>query len=168
MALDSLYGDRCFFGSITFAGPLNLGSGTIGDPAVAAGANVAASKLEHQYEPVYRQESGTTAATGRQVLHVVKGATGTIMDFRVGAVTAAIGGATATFDLKKNGSTILTGTIGLDSSTAAFALKTPAGYTSTALVAGDVLEVHVTAVAAGGGTLAVGLFAQLVLREKAQ
>ena len=166
--LGVLYEDICFFGSVTFAGAMNLPVDSVGDVDVQAAANISASKLEHQYEPVYRQVSTASAAVDRQVLHIVKGATGSIFDFRVGAVTAAIGDATATIDLKKNGTTILTATISLGSTTAAYILKTPAGYTSTALVVGDVLEVHVTAATIGTGTLALGLFAQLIIREKAQ
>lgn len=145
-----------------------LPANSVGNAQVASLAGIAASKLQHQYDPVYRQESTAAAAVGRQVLHVVYGATAQILAFRVGAVAAATGNATATIDLKKNGASILTATITLDSTTAAYVLKTPAGFTSTALVAGDVLEAHVTAVNAGTGVLAAGLFAQLLLAEDAQ
>jgi hypothetical protein len=142
-------------------------SGCITDAAILGAAGVQASKLQHQHQQRYAQNSTTTGAADQQVLHVVRGATATILELKVGAITAAVGAATATFDLLKNGTTILTATAVLGSGTANFATISPAGYTSTSLVTGDVLELKVT-VAAGGGTIAKGLFALLSLREDAQ
>ncbi len=168
MGLSTHADDHCFTGTVVFAGNMTLPVNAVTDVTVIAAANVAASKLEHQYEPCYSQEPATTGAVDAKVIHIVKGATGTLIDFRVGAYVAAIGAATTTWDLKKNGTTILTGTISLTSATAAFAKLQPGGYTSTSLVTGDVLTVHITAATAGGGTIAKGLFAQLVVREAAQ
>lgn len=165
MPLSTHAGDLFVNGSL-IANSITLPANAVNDNAVAAAANLAASKLEHQYEPCYSQLATADAATDRRVIHIVYGATGSIVDFRVGAITAAGAASSATIDLKKNGSTVLSGTITLDNGTASLALEQPAGYTSTSLVTGDVLEVHITAVA--GANLAKGLFAQLVVREKAQ
>lgn len=145
-----------------------LSAGAVADTQVSATAAIQATKLQQQHQPCYSQEGTANAAVERKVMHVVRGATATLVEFAVGAVTAATGNATATIDLKKNGSTVLTGTISLTSATAAYATAQPGGYTSTSLVAGDVLECHVTAVNAGSGALAKGLFARLTLRETPQ
>ncbi len=143
-------------------------AGCIDDTAVEAAAGIQASKLQHQYEKVFCPLASTvTAATERRVVHVVRGTTGTIQEFRCGVVTACIGAATVTFDLKKNGTTVLTATTVLDNTNLAYTTEAAAGFTSTALVAGDVLEVTLAA-AAGGGTIGLGAFAVLNLREDAQ
>lgn len=146
---------------------LSMSQASITDAMVVAAAGVQASKLQHQYTHAYSQPAANSAAVERKVTHVVRGATATILDFKVGATTAALTGATATFDLWKNGVSVLTGTITLDQNTAAYALKAGT-FASTSSVAGDVWEIVVSAVAAGGGTLAKGLFAYLTLREDAQ
>lgn len=152
----------------TFAPP----AGCIGDSAVeaspGAGLAIQASKLQQQYTKTYSQPGASNAAVERKVVHVVEGATATIQSFQVGARVAAIGAATATIDLQVNGTSILTATISLTSATAAYALVTPAGYTSTSLTQGNVVEVVVSAATAGGGTLAQGLFAQVEIREDPQ
>jgi len=137
-------------------------------PGTAISGQLPNSVLQHQYEKEYSQPGASNAAVERKVVHVVHSANGgTVVDFNVGARVAAIGGATATWDLYKNGASILTGTITLDNGTAAYVLK--AGTLSaTTLAQNDVLEVVVPAVAAGGGTLAQGLFATVTVRENTQ
>lgn len=167
MAVSTINSDVYVAGTLS-AKALAVSAGAVADAQVAAAAGIQATKCQQQHQPWYSQEGGTNAAAERRVVHVVKGATATLVEMVVGAVVAATGNATATIDLKKNGTTILTGTISLTSATAAYATVQPAGYTSTSLVAGDVFEVHVTAVNAGTGTLAKGLFARLVIREDPQ
>ena len=138
------------------------------DATVAGAAGIQASKLQHRHQPVYNGgDSITTAVTNRQVLHYVYGTTGTILAFRCGSVVANVGAATVSIQLKKNGANILTAATVLDNANTAFIVENEAGFTSTALVLGDVLEVDITA-AAGGGTLGKGVFASLVLNEDAQ
>lgn len=127
-------------------------------------AAVQAAKLQHQYEDVYRQVSTVTVAADQQVLHVVRGTTGVILDYKAGCVTPCTGNATITVDLLLNGSSILTSTISLSSSQAAYATVLAAGFTSNALAATNVLEVKVTT-AVGTGVLGKGLFVLLSLRE---
>ena len=165
--LSTLAGDYQFLGAIS-AKTINQPLGSISDAEIQAGAPgnyIEASKVSHKHIKTFAQDFTTTAVAERRVVHVVHGATATVEQFQCGAAVAAIGGATATIDLKKNGTTILTGTISLTSATAAFASLFAAGFTSTALVAGDVLEIAITAVASGGGTLALGVFAQVTLYE---
>jgi len=143
-------------------------AGSITDNMVAGSAAIAASKQEHQHQHSYAQPGASNAAVERKVIHVVRGATARVQEFKVGATTAATSDATATIDLKKNNTSLLTGTISLTSATAAYGLLagTLAAGALT-LVAGDVLEVVVSAVNAGSGALAKGLFAELTIREDA-
>lgn len=168
MAQDVINNDLLVNGNIYAKAVIPSVAG-ITDVGISATAAIQATKLQHQHQPCLpiNADDLATAAVGKKVIHVVYGTTGTIVAFRVGSVVAAIGAATVTIDLKRNGTTILTATYNLTSSNAAFALVAPAGFTSTSLVTGDVLEAHITAVAAGGGTLPVGVFAQLIVREDA-
>ena len=136
----------------------------MGNAAVQAAAGINASKLEHQYQPVVSQALGVDAASEARVIHVVKGATADVVAFRAGAVTPAGATTTVTVDLKKNGTTILSGVITLDNSQAAYELESAAGFTSTDLVTGDVLTVHF---ALTGSNEPQGCFAQLIVREDA-
>jgi hypothetical protein len=166
MAQDSIYNDLLVVGNISAKG-LTLTTASITDAMVVAAAGLQASKLQHQYTQVYAQPGANNAGVERKVIHVVRGATATVLEFKVGARVAATGNATATIDCYRNGATILTGTITLDSTTAAYILKagTLAAFSP---VAGDVFETVVTAVNPGTGTLAQGLFAYLTVREDAQ
>ena len=132
-------------------------------PALAS-TWIEASKLEHQHRATYAQESATTAAAAKdEVIHVVKGTAGTLKTFSAGCVVANIGNSTVTVDLHKNGASVLTAAIEIDSGDAAYAIV--AGIINTApVVADDVLEVVVIATI-GTGTLGKGVFASLDLWE---
>jgi hypothetical protein len=132
---------------------------------VRSDAAIAATKLDHQHQPVFAQNHGSAASAQRQVMHVARGA-GTIVNFRAGVSVACIGDSTITVNLYKNGSTVLTGAIVLDNGNAAFAKEDAPGFTSTTIAAGDVFEA-VIAVSAGTGTLGQGLFCELTVREGA-
>jgi hypothetical protein len=145
---------------------MSLPTSSVTDDKVSASADISASKLEHQHQLVLAQAHGVAASDERRVIHVVKGATGTVVSFRAGVVVANIGNSTITVDLRKNGTTILTSVITLDSTNVIYVPESAAGFTSTALVANDVLEVIFDATV-GTGTLGQGAFADLVLREDA-
>ncbi len=165
MPLDTLNHDVHVNGTLS-AKTVSLPAGCVGNAAIAAGAGIDASKQEHQHEKTYAQASGSVSATERKVIHVVYGATATILAFRAGSKTACAGAATITVDLLKNGVSILTAVITLDNANTAYIVESAAVLTP-GLVAGDVLEVNITATA-GGGTIGNGVFAQVVLEEDAQ
>lgn len=141
-------------------------SSSITDAAIVGSAGVQASKLQHQYEIIYNQASGVNAATETRTIHVVKGATATLLEFAAGAVTVLTGNDTCTFDCKKNGTTILSSVISLASTDTNRVIKTGTLSVTTA-VAGDWFEVIVTATH-NTGTLPQGIAARLTLREDAQ
>lgn len=159
-------------GAMTFAGRITLLSvdlptGAVTNDSVVGGTGINASKLEHQHQPNYSQESGTTAAAADRVIHTVHGAVGIVTAFTAGCVVANIGAAVVTVDLHKNGSTMLTAAITVDSGDAAYdVVAATVDPAEEAVAVDDVLEVVVT-VAAGGGTLGKGVFAQAVIEEDA-
>jgi hypothetical protein len=146
-------------------------AGSFDDADIAASADIAATKTEHQNNYVYAQESGTNAADDNRVVAVVYGATGSIIAFHAGSVTKCAGDSTVTVDLCKASGTatsstsVLSAVVTLNSSSTAFA--SVAGTISTAtLVVGDRLEIKIDATV-GTGTLAKGVFARVVTREDA-
>jgi hypothetical protein len=167
MGLDTLNSDLFVNGNLS-AKTMTVPAGAVLDAGVGtggAGANIQAIKLQHQYDITYSQDSTTSATVERRVCHVAKGGNGTIVDFRVGAVVAAAAAGNCVFDLLKNGTTVLSGTITIDSTNLAYTTKQPSGYTSTSYVAGDVFEFKVTSSAV---TKPTGVFLQLILREDPQ
>lgn len=162
MAQSQLNSDLYINGALTvktFAPPLSC----ITNNSIVAAAGISASKLQHQHQKTYGQPGGAISFTERRVIHAVYGLTGTVLAFRAGLRTANVGAATVTFDLQKNGVTMLSAVITQTNAQAAYAL-TAAAFAATALVAGDVLEVVIVATA-GGGTLGNGAFADLILTE---
>lgn len=125
----------------------------------ASGSAIAAAKLTHDHRRGYAQESATAAADESRVIYRgIAAAGGTVLKFVAGAVTKAIGDATCTVDLKKNGTTVLSAPISLSSAdTNRVAL---AGTISTpSYAAGDVFEVVIDGTI-GTGTLPKGVFAE--------
>ena len=160
MAKHRIEGDLHITGALTM-GELGIPDSTITNADVEADADIDASKLEHSHRGLHTQNGTAVAAT--EVMHVVYGATGTIKAVKAGSVVAATGNATMTVDVKKNGTTVLSAPIVLDSTNTAYIVE--AGMpTVTTLVAGDVLTAVVT-VDAGTGALGTGLFVEAEIWE---
>ena len=159
--MNKLDGDVYISG--TLSGPSIVPSaGSVRDASVASDAAIGGEKLEHDVFASYAQDSTTDATVERKCLHQVQGATGTIISFNVWCVTLASGGGNAVVDLLKNGTTILSSTITLDSSNTVYVGEEPSGFTSTSLVAGDVLEFKLTSASA---TKPKGVSCTLHIRE---
>lgn len=160
--VNTTYGDMHVTGTLT-AGALTPSGGSVTNSSVSASAAIQASKLEHQLHLTYGQSG--TAASVTIPLHCAYGATGDIISIKAGSVAVAVGAATVTVDLKKNGTTCLSGVITLDTGNSTYTGE--AGTLSvTDYVAGDVFTLVIVATA-GGGTLPTGLFVTVVLREDA-
>jgi len=144
---------------------ITLPSSCVDNAKVAAAAGVDASKLEHQHQITLAQDNGAASAAQTRVVHVVYGATGTLLAFQAGCETACIGDSTIDVDLHVNGSSVLSAAIELSSSESAYELV-EGTISSADLTADDVIEIVIT-VTAGTGTLGEGVFANLVLREDA-
>lgn len=158
------YADELHTGQHQFEKAPKVPDGSFGDAQMGTANPVGTTKLKHQYTPLLAQDHGVAAASVRRVVHVARSA-GEVSAFEAGVVVAAIGNATVTVDLRKNGASVLTSVITLDSANAAYAEEAgPLNAALTAYVAGDVFEV-VTVATAGTGTLPQGLYADAVFRE---
>jgi hypothetical protein len=157
-----IQGDCHYTGNLS-AASMSIPSNAIGDSQVKTGSPIDAAKLQHQYninKALFAHS--TTVAVTRQVIHVGYGSTGTIIAFGVGCTVAPTTTDTVVLTLKKNGVSILSGSITLDSGNTNFVIEAGT-VTDTVIAAGNVFEVDVTVVT---GTSAKGLFAQLVVREQ--
>jgi hypothetical protein len=136
----------------------------IGDNAANASSPLGATKTRHRHSVTESQAHGSAAADSRSVVHVAHAA-GTVDEVRAGITVACVGDSTITVDVKKNGTTILSAPISIDSGDAAFA-KVDGVITDDDYVAGDVFEVIVDATV-GTGTLGQGIFANIIFDELA-
>lgn len=157
-------GDLVVTGNLS-AGTQQLPASSVNNAAIAAGVLgnfIDPSKIESRLARFYAQPN-TTATTETRAIHYTVGATGVLQTFQAGSIAVAVGAATVTIDLKKNGTSVLTAVITLNSSSTARAAAS-ATFSSTAIVAGDELEIVITATASGG-TLPTGVFVNLLLNE---
>jgi hypothetical protein len=138
-----------------------LPAGTVTNAMVNGSAAIACTKMQKPRLFYYSQNGTATSVT--VPIYECRGATATIQNLRCGSIVANIGAATVTVDLKKNGTTVLTGVVTLDNANTARVAE--AGTLSvTSMVQGDWLEI-VTVATAGGGTLATGLLVQAEVFE---
>lgn len=158
-----IQGDHFFTGNLR-AGTMTLPGNAVTNGTVQPGAAIDTSKLNHRHRFRYSQPN-TTATTETKAIGYVYGATGTLIAFHVGSIVPNLTTATVTVDLRKNGTTMLTGVVTLNNANTA-RVSVAGTLASTALVAGDLLEVVVTATAAGG-TLATGVYAFATVDETA-
>lgn len=160
----TISGDLIVTGQTVLLGTVSLPAGNIGNSAIAAAAGVEASKLQHQHQPTYGQ-IGTAVSVAEIPFHSVQGAVASLESFSAGSIGVAVGAATVTIDIKKNGTTCLSGVITLDTGNTT---RVPESGTITvpAGVAGDLYTLVIVATA-GGGTLPTGLFVRAKFRESA-
>lgn len=152
------------FASASFTS-IQLPSECVGNADIEEDAGIEASKIEHPIRHTYAQAMGAVVASVTKVGVHISRATGTIVSFEAALTQANVGAATVTVDLKKNGTTCLTGAISFSSADANYAVK--AGTLSvTTFDDDDVFELTIVATA-GGGTLAQGLTVHTQLYEDA-
>ena len=143
----------------------NPPSACIDNDAIEADAQIDASKLVHRHKIHYSQQVAVDAVSDAKVLFVCTAGDGaTVVSFRAGSIVIAGAATTITVDLKKNGTTILSATFVLDNTNTVYVCEQPIGFTSTALVTGDVLTAHFTL---AGTNEPTGLFAVLEVDEYA-
>lgn len=164
MAASQIDSDLYITGTLRVKTGAVLPASSIGDSQVNPASPITSAKLLHRHAVTEAQAHGSASAARRTVVRVAHG-DGEVVAVRAGVSVACIGDSTITVDVKKNGTTILSGTIQVDSGDAAFA-KVAGTITDADYVAGDVFETVVT-VAAGTGTLGQGLFVDVVFDEEA-
>lgn len=164
MANSAMDGDFIFrSGLVTFAGTVQLPSGSISEAALTAGTKIPYTKAEHRYYPFYAQPVGVNVVAEHKAVHVAIAA-GTIRNVKAGIVTIPSGDRTAIVNVKKNGTTVLSANIVLDSANVAWVSES-GSISTTAFVAGDVLSVDVTLGAGVTGTNPQGLFCEVDVTE---
>ncbi len=157
--------DLNVLGTISCGQGLNAPSNCIAATSIKANANIPCSKLQHRHQKQWANGLSTATAINQQVvLHVVKGATATWIELKAACVTKPVGAATVTVDILKNGASIASPVITLDNSVTNYTMVSMAAITGGGFLVGDVIELKFVATA-GGGTLPLGVFAQLVIDE---
>ena len=138
MGVSRVDGDLIVSGQLS-AQNMSLPASSVGDTQFKSADPLTAAKQQHQHRANYAQESGTTSATEARVMHVVKGATGSVVQFEAGSVTVCVGAATIVVDLLNNGVSILSAPITLDSGNSVRVAEAGT-IASAAVVDGDVLD----------------------------
>lgn len=147
-------GNVAFAGDVAFAGSVTLPSSAVLD------ANV----YETRHREVYSQASGSSASDESRVIHVVHGTAGTLKSVMVGSVDKAVGDSTVDVDILKNGVSVLTAAVTLNSSNTDY-VAVAGSINTAATTVGDVFEVEIDATA-GTGTLPKGVFVSLEFLER--
>jgi len=156
-------------GDLHVAGNLSADSmsppdGSVGDSAIEAGANVSALKLEQQYMPTVRTAGAVANKT--EVLHVAN-APGTLFEISAGTITLCTGTASITIDVLKNGVSVLSADLVLDSGNTARVLELASlDPAAVDYDAGDWFEVTIT-IATPTGAVGSGLVVRGLFREEA-
>ena len=139
-----IIGDFIFVDGVNFLSTVTMKTGQINNASVEADANLAVSKLEHQFPVRYAQPSNVTAFDHVEVVHAVYGVTGTVLAVEVGSVVPCTSTSEIDVDVKVGGSSILDSVVTLDSDNAA-RVGVSGTISTTALADGDVLEISVKA-----------------------
>lgn len=133
-------------------GTLTAPEDAFGDREVSSGDPLGVTKARHA--PLQWTDLGLgvgdTIVAEERIVHVANGAE-TIRGFRAMLNSAITNGGTASFDLKKNGSSILSSTVDFSSSDSNRDVKTGT-LSSTSLASGDVLSVESTVSTSPDGT----------------
>lgn len=150
---------------------IDFPSRSIADSLISDSAAIAAGKvIRHQAIDNELYGPSTTVAALTKDVHIVRGATGTLVGFEAAICGTIATGAdrTVTVDLQKSTgagafATVCSSTIGF---TNASVLRTPvaAVFSSTGLVDGDILRI-VVSVAGSAGNQASGLLTTLTMAE---
>ena len=149
-------------GDVILRGDLIELTGLIVNADIKAAAGIAASKC--QRGPVINVFQSGTAVDETIIAFFCKGLTGTVKNFTVSNVTANAGASTVTVDLQKNGVTMLSAVVTLNSGKVAFS-ETEGTLSVVALADGDYLTVVINATQNGTDALASGVFAQIQFDE---
>lgn len=129
---------------------------SVNSDAIKTGANLDADKLESRVYSSHAQPNSAATSETRPLFVARKA--GTIKEVAAGSIAKAVGAATVTVDVKKNGTTILSSVITLDSANTDRVVEVGT-LSVTTFAAGDWFEVVIVATA-GGGTLPTGVFLQ--------
>lgn len=168
-AASRLQGDYHITGNLTL-GSIRIPDGDVTNDSIEAGAEIDASKVMHQFPIDVQLVAPAVAITAMtRLLHIVRGGDATLVAAEAIITTQATDvSRTVTVDIQKSTAggafaSVCTTPIQISSSTS-IRDAVAAVFSSTALVAGDILQAVVT-VAGGAGNQAEGLLLTLTLIE---
>lgn len=165
MPLNRIDGSLYVGGRLT-ADAFDPPNGSVGDNAMNSANPIGTDKARHLHAKVHSQPDDGSVFDEIVAIHVAV-VTGVVEQFQAGLRVACIGDSTLTVDLLKNGVSMLSDIVDLDSAIDAYD-QVVAGIepTMAAYAVGDVFEIEVI-VTDGTGTPGEGLFAQAVFDEGA-
>lgn len=155
MATDTFRNPVHFQAPVTFGDTVGVTNGQLGNDAIASGAAIDAAKLKHRHHVGYGQANGADVVSETKAVYVAKAA-GEVHNVTVRPQTAPTGGDKQfTVDVQKASdggtySTILTATIDVDNTSVDNTKQDGTLVGSPTLVAGDSLQVVVTATGSTG------------------
>lgn len=167
MATNIFQGDLQVSGNVVAGGTVTAATAFVTDALVAAGTNIAATKLIHQQQHAVQLFAPTTTVAALTILvGGIRGTTSSLVEFWAAPITPPTTTDTVHVDLQRSTgggafATTLAATIAFTSSSVARTILT-ATPTST-LVQGDLLQIVITVT----GTSAQGLIAGFTTRESA-
>lgn len=131
-------------------GPIQLGAGDVSDEHFTGVLDSDKQEHLHKAGTNFALAIGGTVSAREEIVYVCEAASAVVRGFH-----ALLNGATTTgtvsFDVKKNGVTILSGTVDFTSADASKAVK-DGTMSSTALVAGDILSIELSLATSPDGT----------------
>lgn len=161
MSNNTLDGDTYCNGTLS-AKSFRCPSGALSDDAIIPGAKIDALKLKRLANKGLAQSG--VGVTERRVIHRVRGGTAVVLEFIYGARLVPGAATTFTFDLFKNGATILSAAGSLDNTSTNFHVYS-ATVASPNLVQNDVLE---AVLALTGANPPTEPFCEVVMNEDPQ
>ncbi|NBW11006.1 MAG: hypothetical protein EBR82_23545 [Caulobacteraceae bacterium] len=146
-----------------FTGTLQVDAGAIGNQEISSSAAIDTSKMQHLYRRAtgFGLAIGATPTTREEVVFVAETA-GSVQQFAAMCNDSGTS-ASVTFDLKKNGVSILSSVVTITHSTGD-RVVVDGTLASTALAAGDVLSIALTVSSSTGMQ---GPFAWVTVKETA-
>lgn len=156
-------GDLHVKGILSFDG-IEYPTEKLGNEAVDPADPLEVNKVRQQVNRLYTQSKGAAVATVTGVVQHLALTNGSLDSVQLGLLVASTGAATIVVDLKKNGVTVLTAPVTLNSTHAAYTIVTAGIAGGGGYLADDIFELTVTATA-GGGVVGQGLFVNMTFRE---
>lgn len=141
---------------------IQLTANAVGNTQFNASDPLSVTKQEHLHTRILAQVNGTAATAERRIVHQAFNA-GTILGVQACAIVPCTGTSVVNIDVKKNGVTVLSSTLSLNSTPVAYQQVTGT-LSVTTFVAGDVLDITITPVA-GTGAVGQGVSVALKLAE---
>ena len=155
----NLDGDANIRGSLVVT-TLAIPSGTVVNDDVNAAAAIATSKMLHHHTRTVAIESDTSNTDQAWPVHLVHGATGTLISFECGQIVTA-NGSSCNMDVLLNGVSVLSAAVTVG--TAAGTTIVAGTLSTTAITDGDVLQISFDQ--STSGTAGKGAFGTLTWDE---